>query len=49
MGDGATLRLVANLSDKDAAYSDDGVGTLIWGGATGDRLAPWSVVWRLGG
>jgi len=41
------LRLVANLSDKDAAYSG-GVGTLIWGGATGDRLAPWSVVWRLG-
>jgi len=42
------LRLVANLSDKDTAYSDSGVGTSIWG-ATGDRLAPWSVVWRLGG
>jgi maltooligosyltrehalose trehalohydrolase len=49
MGDGATLRLVANLSDNDIAYSNSSVGTPIWGGATGDRLAPWSVVWRLGG
>jgi maltooligosyltrehalose trehalohydrolase len=48
MGDGATLRLVANLSDKDIANSDGGVGTLIWGAATRDRLAPWSAVWRLG-
>ena len=49
MGDGATLRLVANLSDKDIAYPDGSAGTPIWGGATGDRLPPWSVVWRLGG
>ena len=49
MGDGATLRLTANLSDKDIAYPTNASGTPIWGGAAGDRLPPWSVVWRLGG
>ena len=43
------LRLTANLSDKDMAYSNSHAGTPIWGGAAGDRLPPWSVVWHLGG
>src|SRR5262249_30199059 len=46
MGDGATLRLTANLSDRDIASSQI-TGTPIWGGEPSDRLAPWSVVWRL--
>jgi len=49
MGDGATLRLVANLSDKDVAHSSSMTGAPIWGGAPGDRLQPWSVIWLLGG
>ncbi|MCP3472577.1 malto-oligosyltrehalose trehalohydrolase [Bradyrhizobium sp. CCGUVB1N3] len=46
MGDGATLRLTANLSDREIA-SPQITGTPIWGGEPGDRLPPWSVVWRL--
>ncbi len=49
MGDGTTLRLIANLSNKDIADSTNASGTLIWGNASGDRLPPWSVVWHLGG
>jgi maltooligosyltrehalose trehalohydrolase len=49
MGDGATLRLVANLSDKDIAYASSNAGTLLWGDVSGDRLPPWSVIWHLGG
>jgi maltooligosyltrehalose trehalohydrolase len=49
MGDGAVLRLVANLSDREITHSGDSTGTPIWGGADGNRLSPWSVVWRLGG
>jgi maltooligosyltrehalose trehalohydrolase len=49
MGDGATLRLVANLSDKDMARPDGTTGTLLWGGMSDDRLPPWSVIWHLGG
>jgi maltooligosyltrehalose trehalohydrolase len=49
MGDGTTLRLTANLSDKDITQSDNNAGAPIWGGAAGDRLPPWSVNWRLGG
>jgi maltooligosyltrehalose trehalohydrolase len=47
MGDGATLRLIANLSDRDIASPGNFAGTPIWGGEPGGRLAPWSVVWRL--
>ncbi|OAF10923.1 malto-oligosyltrehalose trehalohydrolase [Bradyrhizobium neotropicale] len=49
MGDGAMLRLTANLSDHDITHSSDNAGTPIWGGAAGGRLPPWSVHWRLGG
>ncbi len=48
MGDGATLRLKANLSngatvDKQGKTAD----TLIWGHETGETISPWSVSWHL--
>jgi maltooligosyltrehalose trehalohydrolase len=49
MGDGTTLRLIANLSDRNIASPNDITGTPIWGGEPGDRLSPWSVFWRIGG
>ena len=49
LGDGATLRLLANLSDRDVAcVSGDFKGTLIWGSELKDRVPPWSVHWRIG-
>lgn len=49
LGDGATLRLLANLSDKDVAcVSGNFNGTLIWGSELKDRVPPWSVHWRIG-
>ena len=49
MGDGTTLRLLANLSEKDIARPEAATGTPIWGEAAGDRLPSWSVIWHLGG
>ena len=50
MGNGATLRLVANLSAHHIPYASQGIiGKPIWGGEPGDRLSPWSVFWRIGG
>jgi len=50
MGDGATLRLTANLSSQETANASlHNAGTPIWGGEAGDRLPPWSVFWRIGG
>jgi maltooligosyltrehalose trehalohydrolase len=50
MGDGAILRLTANLSaNENARTSTHTTGTPIWGGEAGGRLPPWSVFWRLGG
>ena len=49
MGDGATLRLLANLSDREVANpGSDFRGTLIWGCELGDSVSPWSVHWRIG-
>lgn len=49
MGDGATLSLLANLSDRETAHaSQDFRGTLIWGSELGDSVPPWSVHWRIG-
>jgi maltooligosyltrehalose trehalohydrolase len=49
MADGATLRLLANLSDREAANtSGDFKGTLIWGSELGNSVPPWSVHWRIG-
>jgi maltooligosyltrehalose trehalohydrolase len=50
MGDGATLQLVANLSNSEVAHKRSAAtGTPIWGGEAGDLIPPWSVFWRIGG
>jgi maltooligosyltrehalose trehalohydrolase len=50
MGDGATLRLTANLSANEIPHtSKHTTGTPIWGGEPGGLLPPWSVFWRIGG
>jgi maltooligosyltrehalose trehalohydrolase len=50
MGDEATLRLVANLSNNEiAAKQSAASGTPVWGGEAGDVMPPWSVFWRIGG
>ena len=49
MGDGATLRLLANLSDQAAGHAvGESKGTLIWGSELGNSVPPWSVLWRIG-
>ncbi|MEH2610980.1 malto-oligosyltrehalose trehalohydrolase [Bradyrhizobium sp. AZCC 1693] len=49
MGDGATLRLLANLSDQAISHAPGvPVGTLIWGSELGDSVPPWTVLWRIG-
>jgi maltooligosyltrehalose trehalohydrolase len=47
MGDGATLRLLANLSGDAAEHPTEATGTSIWGGEAGATIPPWSVFWRL--
>jgi maltooligosyltrehalose trehalohydrolase len=48
MSDNATLRLTANLSDKESPNPRDRINdTLIWGAEAGEMLVPWSVFWRL--
>jgi maltooligosyltrehalose trehalohydrolase len=50
MGNGATLQLVANLSNNEIARKISAAsGTPIWGGEAGDLVPPWSVFWRIGG
>jgi maltooligosyltrehalose trehalohydrolase len=49
MGDGATLRLTANLSDRPIAHQQrKAARTSIWGGEATDPIPPWSVFWHLG-
>jgi maltooligosyltrehalose trehalohydrolase len=49
MGDGAMLRLVANLSNAAMARkSGEASGSAIWGGEARDVMPPWSVSWYLG-
>ena len=49
LGDGETLRLLANLSDRGVAdRAADFAGTLLWGSELGDSVPPWSVHWRIG-
>ena len=49
MGDGATLRLLANLSDQAISHApDETKGTLIWGSELGASVPPWTVFWRIG-
>jgi maltooligosyltrehalose trehalohydrolase len=50
MGDGAQLRLLANLSSTEIRRDAGGeTGVLIWGGEVGNVLPPWSVFWSIGG
>ena len=50
MGDGATLRLLANLSTGAVSHKPgETAGTSIWGGETSGLIQPWSVFWRIGG
>ena len=47
-GDGATLRLLANLSASEVACKrSETAGTAIWGGEVGEAIPPWSVFWRI--
>jgi maltooligosyltrehalose trehalohydrolase len=48
MGDGTTLRLMANLCANEIASAPAQSGIGIWGGNPGNRLPPWSVLWRIG-
>jgi len=49
MGDGALLRLTANLSDQAISHAAGGAkGTLIWGNELNGGVPPWSVLWRIG-
>jgi maltooligosyltrehalose trehalohydrolase len=47
MGDGATLKLLANLSTGALTGEYQLTGTRLWGGLSGGPIPPWSVVWRL--
>ena len=47
MGDGATLHLLANLSDQVFTHQIAAAGTIIWGSEASDSMPPWSVVWRI--
>jgi malto-oligosyltrehalose trehalohydrolase len=48
MGDGATLRLEANLSNNEMARRPgEPAGAPIWGGEPEDVMPPWSVFWRM--
>jgi maltooligosyltrehalose trehalohydrolase len=48
LGDGATLKLTANLSNAVVAHqASETTGRLIWGDAPGDVVKPLSVFWRL--
>jgi maltooligosyltrehalose trehalohydrolase len=49
MGDGASLRLQANLSKAEVGREPcDAGGTKIWGDDAGKTMRPWSVVWLFG-
>jgi maltooligosyltrehalose trehalohydrolase len=47
MGDGATLRLAANLSPHEIDHNVGVSGTSIWGGAIPSKMSSWSVFWYL--
>jgi maltooligosyltrehalose trehalohydrolase len=48
LGDGATLRLTANLSNTAITQRQrETTGAMIWGGALGEVIKPWAVFWSL--
>jgi maltooligosyltrehalose trehalohydrolase len=49
MGDGTTLHLLANLSERAISLAPGApAGTLIWGRELGHSVPPWTVLWRIG-
>jgi maltooligosyltrehalose trehalohydrolase len=49
MGDGKTLRLLANLSDRELAFPPTAfAGTPLWGNEFKNSIPPWAVIWRIG-
>lgn len=48
MGDGAILRLLANLSDQPVPARTALPGTKIWGGDLSGAISPWAVHWHIG-
>jgi malto-oligosyltrehalose trehalohydrolase len=49
MGDGSTLSLIANLSDREIAEAaHETKGTPIWGNELEENIPPWSAFWRIG-
>jgi maltooligosyltrehalose trehalohydrolase len=48
MGDGTSLRLLANLSHQAIPAQSPGTGTKLWGGDLSGALSPWSVHWHIG-
>jgi maltooligosyltrehalose trehalohydrolase len=49
MGDGTTLSLIANLSDRETSHGSHEIGgTPIWGTELSQSVPPWSVFWRIG-
>jgi maltooligosyltrehalose trehalohydrolase len=49
MGDGKSLRLLANLSDRAIACGQkQWTGTVLWGDGSTETLQPWSVHWCIG-
>jgi malto-oligosyltrehalose trehalohydrolase len=48
MGDGATLSLIANLSNDDIPRAAEIGGTPIWGNELTGSVPPWAVFWRIG-
>jgi maltooligosyltrehalose trehalohydrolase len=45
---GATLYLLANISDQPRPKADAPSGRVIWGGTLLAQLEPWSVFWSIG-
>jgi maltooligosyltrehalose trehalohydrolase len=49
MGDGTTLSLIANLSERDITHAAPQIrGTLVWASALGESMPAWSVRWHIG-
>jgi malto-oligosyltrehalose trehalohydrolase len=49
LDEGSTLRLIANLSDREIVLCSRKIeGTPIWGGELEDGVPPWIVLWRIG-
>jgi malto-oligosyltrehalose trehalohydrolase len=48
LADGASLQLLANLSDRGIDKPGDLTGTKLWGGDLSAVVSPWAVHWHIG-